>query len=34
MTDPQARHPERSARQFVDDIGDIHVAWQNGSSLP
>ena len=34
MTDPQAPPPGTVGKvQFVDDIGDIHVAWQNGSSL-
>ena len=34
MTDPQAPPPGTLGKvQFVDDIGDIHVAWQNGSSL-
>mgnify|MGYP002676891841 FL=1 len=34
MPDPQAPPPGTVGKvQFVDDIGDIHVAWQNGSSL-
>jgi hypothetical protein len=34
MNDPQAPPPKtRGVIQKIDDIGQIHVKWENGSSL-